>query len=337
MAADLKEALRRALPPGLDALLDLEDTDDPGRLLLALGQVLQDTGDDPVERLRAELSLLGAGPLGIADREAACGLAESESARNGSWEQRRQQVIARLREAGPPTLDHIRAVVQPFLQYSNMSDIAIVEVPRDDLRILHSRVWGGPATTPPTIHVEWVVADDPVVSATGAQVDLYLTSVDLSLVTATLTTPDGYPVPFGGGGGIGRGSAVALLQPTVRLYAREVAGRSIAGTWQLSLVSAGGPDTLLGATLFVEGIGRNAAGGDGLGAAKFQWAVVVEDAKLGPGYNLAGAAAALRRINYATRSVFLARRSIGGGALPPGSFAAVVDDPNCLADAALCG
>ena len=91
-----------------------------------------------------------------------------------------------------------------------------------------------------------------------------------------------------------------------------------------------GTGTVTAAGLFAEGFGRDAAGNDGLGSAKFFWGPVVEPHLLGASADLKAARAAVQRITYATRVGELLLRSSGAGAAPLGVFAAIPDDPGAV-------
>lgn len=138
-------------------------------------------------------------------------------------------------------------------------------------------------------------------------------------------------------------NTVMHLAPTgqgLRLYYPQFDGAPVAGTWTL-LVTTASTVRAYGAGLFVEGRGR-VVGWDGtwyqgLSGAKFQWGVMVEDSKLGSGYNLDAARLAIQRITYARSIGNILRRSVGAGALPAGQFAAVPDDENTIPDQCIPG
>lgn len=329
---ELRDEIIGAMPPDITDVIDFDRGDIPGDLVTAEAQLFLARGIEDVERLRREAS-----PLtvleDIPEWEAVMGMTESVVARSGTPAQRRAQIISRLRERGATTVEMVRAVLQPFLQYADPSQIVVQEVDRGALRAKHTRIWTGLETFPPEAVITWKVRDDARVSRAGAQVDLLLNTTDLSKVTATLRAPDATPVVVNR---IGRGARTGL-EPNVRIYFKPHAGNVIYGTWQLSLTSTNVGDTVERAELFVEGEGRDSKGYDGLGAMKAQWGVVVEEDKLGPGADLRGALAALRRINYATRATFLIRRSRGAGALPPGNLVAIPDNPGTIPDACIPG
>lgn len=329
---ELREEIIGAMPPDVTDVIDFDEGDIPGDLVTAEAQLFLVRGIEDVEALRRE-----AMPLTVLEDlpewEAVTGNTESEITRNGTPEERRAQLISRLRERGATTVAMVRAVMQPFLRYADPTQIIVREVSRNDLRAKHTRLWTGLQTFPPQAVITWKVRDDARVSRAGAQVDLLINTTDLARITATLRAPDATPVVLTN---IGRGPRSGL-EPNVRLYFKAHAGNVIYGTWQLTLDSSNIGDTVERAELFVEGEGRDSKGYNGLGAMKAQWGVVVEEDKLGAGADLRGARAALRRINYATRASFLIRRTRGAGALPPGNLVAIPDNPGAIPDACIPG
>lgn len=334
--AELKEELIGGIPS--DNPLDWND--DPGKLMDALAGVLYDRGVAQVEALRHELCPATATET-LPDWEDAIGVRETWTAREGSIAERRGQVISRLRERGPMTLDRIRSVLQGYLQYADPADILISEVSRTALRTAHTRTWTGSSVfTATQASVKIVVWDDPRVSRAGAQVDLtFSAAVDLSLLTASLYAPDSNLVGWGGSTPLGKGTA-----SSVRLYAPGHAGAAIFGTWELVISISAGSGTLTRVDLFVEGRGRDVRGGDGLGSAKFWWAPIIEKPKIKGGTATAneiaraieGAQAAVARINYATRRGDVALWPEGVMA-PPADVDAIPDDPHTIPDMCIPG
>ena len=195
-ATELSRELIEAFPPGTEDVLDFDD--DPGRLLLGMAQVLKAHGTD-----RADVAHRESTPLTCIDQmpawEAALGLTATDLAHVGSLSQRRAQVFARLREFGPPTLQTIRSIIAPLLDYADASQLAIVEVSRPLLRAAHTYAWSGSLNfNAVSAQLSWRVADDAKVSASGAQVDLTFTHAELANVGVALRAPDGrYLFPDG--------------------------------------------------------------------------------------------------------------------------------------------
>jgi hypothetical protein len=320
--AQVKDQLIGLFPPGSEKVIDWQD--EPGDLVDAVAGVVKEVGTDLAEKLYIEVNPTTATDL-IPRWESSFRLAGSDVALFGDLQARRNQVISRWREKGPPTLAKIRAVVGPLLDYADPSQLQIIETDRDVLRAMHTYPWVGSKTfTLPPALIKWVVRDDAKVSRAGAQVDITINAPDLAQIQLSLTAPDGTQQDVGPL--FGRGSGVG----TFRAFFPKLAGAAIRGTWQMLIYSYTGSGTITSAQLFVEGFGRDSLGNDGLSAAKFYWGVVAEPTKMGPRANLRAAAAAIKRINYATRLGVLIRRSIGSGALPVGQFAAIPDDPNTI-------
>lgn len=330
-AADVRQGLLDALPSGFSQVLDLDDPEGPGPLLLGLAEVLLDHGVTPAEALRREANPATA-TENLPTWEGTLGLERSTIALRGDVAQRRAQLLSRLREFGATTRENAQQIVGLLLDYADVSQLKVLEVDRAVLRAAHTRTWTGSANfTAVPLTVAWTVADTAQVSAAGAQVDVQIDHPDVGVVLVKLTAPDGASATTQG---IGRGAAAMSLY---RLYFPSLRGRQVGGAWQLEISASSGTGTLSKADLFVEGFGRDPAGFDGLGSAKFFWGPVAEPNLLGPKADLEAARLAVRRINFATRKGNLLLRSSGTGALPAGSFAAIPDDPGAIPDACIPG
>jgi hypothetical protein len=302
---DLKTELIAGFPSGMEDWIDWFDPDGPGPLLEADAHVLEDCGTGKVDELRRELSPLTCSIQGIQRWERTLGLQNSKVTIAGTETRRRAQVLARLREYGPPTKALVQTVLNAFLVYDDQTQIVILESRRDLLRVKNAKTWNGSEPFGPgtTATLTWVVWDDPRVSKGGAQVDLNVTCADLGTLEATLTAPDGtahsVPLPIGVGARAGGPGGVSL-----RLYFPQFVGHTtIFGTWTLELTSNNVGDNVIQGILLVEALGRYhdwlGKPRDGLGAAMYEWGVVVEQAKLGAGAELQSALQAVWRLSYA--------------------------------------
>ena len=333
-ATGLKAALIGAFPPGSHAVIDWDGS--PGAHMGACAKVLQ-KGVDAVNLLRVEVN-----PLTMTQKlgewERALGLGP-DAAALADVPQRRRAVTSRFREiAATTTKPNVQAIIAPLLAYSDPSSLAVVEVSAAAIRTAHSYIWEGTQTFSGSTVIGLYVRDDAKVSDAGAVLDIEITHTDVSVISCDLTAPDNTAVSITAGS-VGRGAASTT---TYRLYFPTMAGVACGGRegglWRFAIRTDGTTTgTLFSAKLYVDGIGRPLPGQDALGAVAYRWAVVVEDSKLGTGYNTYQAREALQRINYAARSVALARRSVGAGALAAGDFACVVNDPNCVAGCAIVG
>lgn len=306
---DHKAELIAAFPPGTEDWLDWLDPDGPGPLMEALGHALEDAGSAKVDELRLELSPLTCSIQGIARWERTLGLQNSKTTIAGTERRRRAQVLARLREYGPPNKHLVQTILNAFLVYDDQAQIEIIESDRQLLRLAHQKTWNGPAAfgQGTTATATWIVRDDPRVSKGGVQVDLNLLCADLGTLQITLFAPDGtsyqVPQPIGFGPSMLGGPGGTRL----RIYDQRffVGHPHIYGTWRMEVTSAtvGPGDTLFQAILLVEGLGRyfdwQGKPRDGLGAAMYEWGVVCELAKMGPGFDLEGARGAVKRLSYA--------------------------------------
>lgn len=332
--AELKQLLVSLLPAGSEDLYDLDNSANLGRTLNALAGTLKEVVADRVDQLKLEVN-----PSTIVedvpDWEDACGLSATDLARFGTLEQRRNAVLSVLREHGSFSIPDLQAGLAPYLLYTDPSAIEIIETDRAALRTAHTYsdstplVVGALSTASRRLNV----LDDPRVSPAGAQVSINLTG-NLAELRFTLTAPDGtqrlWPVRFLGDG--------AVTGQIYTLYAPELAGVAIRGNWTLSLTTGASGATLNSWSLFVEGLGVNLTGpppyppgrnGEGLGAAMFQFLVMVDPTLLGTGYDLGGAYRAIQRLkpahvlgNYGLKSQY-------------GDNCAIPDDPQTLPDRCL--
>lgn len=335
-ALALKQELIAAFPPGTDKLWDWNHPDGPGPFLEAVAQLLDVCGAQKIDQLRAELQPSTAIEK-LPEWESTLAIQGTRIAQLGRTKQRQAQVVSRLREWGSATtLAAIRAIVGPLLDYADPSQLVILEVDRDVLRAAHTYRWSGLVTftfaTSGTVY--FYVPDDTFVSPSGAQLDITIDlAANLANVGCTLYAPDGTHYSIG----IGNIGDVTPATGTWRLYFPKFAGVPVGGIWKLVIGTISGTGYITAAGLFVEGLGRDSTGNDGLGGAKFQWAVVWDPALLGPDADLQAAAAAIERINYATRIAHLASRSRGLGKLPAGQLAAIPDDPGSIPDGCIPG
>lgn len=328
---ELKAALLGGFPPGAEDAWNFEAA--PGQNLEAIAKLVDEKLVAPLDVLATETSPLTAA-ANLPRWERALGI----TALAATLAQRRAVVLSRLRELGRiVTRPMVQGVLAPLLDMADASEVVVIESDRDALRALHSYPWSGSesfTTTPATVYFR--VLDDAAVSSAGAQVDITVTYSDASLLTATLTAPDGTTATVSY---FARGAAA---HTTYRLYFKSLAGAAVGGprggTWSLAVATTGaGSGTITAASLFVEGFGRDGTLHDGLGAAVWFWGVMVEDDKIGPGADLVAARRALARIRYACRPASLLRRSNGPGKLAAGHYAAIPGDVNALPNAALPG
>jgi len=301
---EVKQLLVSLLPPGSEQLYALRNTDKIGGVFYALAQTLKQYGTDRVDQLRLEVNPSTMTEK-IVDWEEACGLTNTPLARFGTTEQRRNAVLAVLREHSSFCLDDLRAAVQPYLNYQDPSQIQILETDRVALQALHTYqnltplAIGSNSTEGSTIRV----LDDPRVSPAGAMVHISFTG-NLSEVQFILTSPSGAPyVKFWLAEELGTGAVTDAIRV---LYAREMAGAPIYGDWTLYVRTGAAAATLNAWSIFVEGLGVNYDNsmppnriGEGLGAAMFDFAVVADPALVGTGYNREGAYGAILKFKPA--------------------------------------
>jgi len=331
--AELRRLLIALLPDGSEDLYALETTDFIGGTINALAGALKFNVADRIDQLRKEVNPATI-EESIADWEAACGLSHTVLASFGTAEQRRNAILSVLREHGSFSLDDIRAAVQPYLVYADPSQIEIIEPDRIAQQAAHTYPYASPmtATFPNNAASSSVfVADDPRVSPAGATINLNLTGL-LDEVRFRLTAPDGYTKNWLGGF-LGSGS---VTNQNFVLYAPEMAGRKILGNWTLTVTAGNTTNaTVNNWSIFVEGLGVNYDGatppnriGQGLGAALFEFLVVIDPALVGTGYDYEGAYRAVQRIKpaHVLGNIVVKNTVMGGGLL------AIPDEPTTLPD-----
>ncbi len=339
-AQDLTDELIAGWPPGvLGDLISLTDPAGPGPLLSVLGELLRRYGTAQVDALRLELSPLTCSVATLATWEAALELDLTRIAQQGTPDLRRRQVLSRLRQWGAATRALVRAVVYPYLAYAAASDVRILEVSRDALRLLHTYTWTGSAAIVlgTSITRTLTVRDSPRIARGGVQVDLTFSApTDLArLGPVDLTAPSGDSRTWGRGS-IGRG-----LRDSVRLYAPAAEGQASYGDWSVSVTT--GSNTAVDVTeiaLFAEAAGVyldwQGVRHDGRGAQIFEWGPVVEpNLQVSSDYDLDAADLEVQRLSHACRRGTLLRRPLDLNVAPPGDLGAVVDDDWCICDLAV--
>ena len=302
---DVFAALLAELPDGSQDLYKLGKTDAIGGTLWSIaGGLLEITSQIDSLRLGIPSKIVAT----IPEWESACGLSQTATARSGTTAERRNAVLAILRQRGSFARDDIRAAIQPYFLYANPGDIVINEPDCPALQIAHTySAAGGPWNCVPSNTIDIVVAgDEAPVSQAGALITINLTCIaSLAELEFSLRSPDGFIVQKG----------PLLLSEwgesstaeDFRVYFPEMRGRKTDGTWKLTVKSPSGPTTANAVDLFVEGVGNvyNYATtpptitGQGLGATKFTWDVTADPLLLGVGYDLVGALRVLQRIKPA--------------------------------------
>lgn len=322
---DLKEELIAAFPAGIEDVIDFDDPDGPGPFLEAVATVLKERGTDQVDQLRDELCPTTATSGTLLSWEKSLNVDQNKIALGGSVAARRNQVNARLRERGTLTKGMIQAVVGLLLDYSDVSQLVVLECPRDLLRAAHTRsnlfaFGAGIALNAPITSLFSNWRDDPRVAESGPQVDLDIAG-NVANVAVTLTGPGGQAQTWAAGT-LGRGTRVQ--GDWVRVYFPSLAGVAIFGTWTLLVTGTAG-ETLYEARLFCEATGRyldyRNVTQNGLGSEIFHWGVVAEESKMGANADVSAALAALKRISYGGASMHMVRRTGGTNALAAGKFA----------------
>lgn len=342
--AEVEDQLLRFLGGGIKARLGPRLRD----YYYGIAAALKTWCADQVDVARRELNPLLMEQK-VPDWEAAMALGDSKIAKTGTITARRHQVIAQLRQHGSLSIPDLRAALQPFFLYADPAQIEVIETDRAALRTAHTyagtTAGGFPAAVPtafPPRVIFFNVIDDGPVGPAGAQLRLKLSGYPNEM-TIALVGPDGVTQQaFWAPGYLPEGPVVEqqymLYAPRDKVFgqsytATKLAGQ-VAGQWSLRILAPGGHmSTVHEADLFVEAVGRNAKGGDGLGAAMFEFQVVADPALLGPGADLAAADKLIQKIKpgYTLGRVLRKSGVMGGGRL------AIPDTDSAIPDAGIPG
>lgn len=336
---EVRQMLLGALPPGLSKALgpDLQ------LILEGIAAALKQECADLLDKLRKEINPATCTEL-LPEWEVAFSLTETAAAKYGSTTARQNQVLAAWRQNAPNSIPSLRALMQPFFLYADPDQIQVLETDRAALKTAHT--YGADASG---VNVPvgfpgggtnfWVIDDGPVADA-GAQLSINIDGW-LEELTFTLTGPDGasqqafWDVGFVGSGQVVDTNFVLYAPrdvnfgtPTNPLYVR---GNTL-GRWRLQVVSRG-PHTarINGASLFVEAVGLNARGGEGLGSVMHEFAIVADPALLGIGNDLDAA----RRVLLKNRPAWTGSSIVKKNPVMGGGLLAIPDEPTTLPDASI--
>lgn len=343
-AKELLDFMLQGLAPGIADSWDLQPNPaDPDfyEELYAVAQSLKFAVKDRIDQLKTERNPAAAVEK-LQDYELALGLLQTRTAQFGTIAQRQGQVVGRFRESGGLTKFSIQTVMQAYLRYASPADILVIEADRPATKAVHTYAFPAPLVLTGTTNLTINVPDDSYVSDGGAQLRINVEVAGSGTAgIIELAGPDGFRhrwdvFDYRSLGVVVGMNTVFDLELRAQDFAPQLADdgytwvrRKINGTWTLTLKFL---DKLNSAGLFVEGVGRNAAGQDGRGAALFTWGVLAETAKLGAGADLLGAAEAVRRMDHC---------HLNGHLLLDGhditSLAAIPDDPNAIPDECIPG
>jgi len=313
---DSFELVLQHLPPRFRRWMAIEATDTVGAALRALAMGFKRYGFDVLDQLRRELNALEMVDR-IPDWEAIMGLSSGRVARFGTDSLRRAQIIARRRERGLPNEERILG------SFAALCGAGGVEVLEHSRAALTAENWyeitsvALPAAIASSADTELTFdcGDNAPAGRMGAQFRVKVThpSVeDLSLKIYAPDTDSSASLSFGSG---------AVTGKVFVFYWPGAASKTITGTWRVVITDSGGAggtiedpaaDGITG--LFVEGIGRSAAGFDGLGANIFEWAVRVDESAMPSStYSRDAARDIVRRWNPEHCRGYLVLKNLNGG------------------------
>lgn len=327
-------ALKSLLPPGAQDLYDFAEGD-VGRILEGLAEAWKTYGYDPCDQLAANVNPLTCDAGTLATWEVVLGLSLTRIAARGALEQRRSQVISKLREAGPTSRPNVRSIIGPLLGYVDSTQVVIIEANRTALREAHT--YSYPAGVIPALgFYDQIIRifDSGKVSRAGARIYVNITILAVESVSISIRTPDGTNYVVAAVGSLGTG---AVVDQQYSFFLPAVRGEAIAGNWELFVENAGvgaGTVNVLGTTkrtdIFVEGIGRvDFTDQQGLVSGVFSWGVLVDPTLVGQAHaaDLDAARAALLRIKQGHTFASLI---VGSSIAPGGCWIPDVSLPDAL-------
>lgn len=295
VAEEVADLVKQLYPPG--TFYDWESRfADPYKWLLGLGDLFLERAFNVVSALWREVSPATAIDK-IPDWEAALGLKSTYAAQRGATEQRRNGVLAKLRESGAFTIRNAAAVLALALGYETGVDPLIYETDRAALRSLHTYwswsmeaedIWGNPRLVKPTdgsntwVDVfatggswcQWTwPADGGKVTTSGLVLDVRLASGSSS------ATPIDVRLSCGTYSKTWTLTLLSTSQIVYRLYApTEFLGAPVAGRWILEMrdsVTDTREVSIFAAQLFVEGMA------DGLADPTVEWGAFADPLLMG--------------------------------------------------------
>lgn len=313
--ADVRGLFLQLWPPG--RLYDWHNPESRiSRFIDGCAEALKTFGYDVLDRLHREIS-----PSrcidDIPDWEKALGLTSSYTALNGTIDQRRAGIIAKLREFGAFTLPNARAILAPLLGYADGSKLQMLEVDRTAMRAAHTYTNTQAQSSTYVVASSVYVNDGGTLSSAGAQVRVQLPAAPTLPLTFYLLAPSGKYTSWAAGK---LGPASAQYQ----LYEHTLVGTPCNGTWTFYVVanSFSAPVALSSWSLFVEGAGLSGLGGD-----MVDWGTYADPALMGSSGvppDLQAARTAIARIEHAHTRGYLLR-----------SLVAIPDAPLTLPDSTL--
>lgn len=233
--ADAIRIIKEAWPPRSDSLYDWNDPDAlVAKIFDALGIVFKLYGFDQSDRVFREVNPLTTVEL-LPAWEALLGISLSDTAlRVRSADQRRQTVLARLREMGPLTVHNLAAIFATMAGYVAPQRPEVIEMGEAAMRPanLYTDTLGGAIPTGTTFDATNLIRHTPtlldggIVWDAGVRVTLNLSAMSSDALHIRLTGPDFTTADWLGG---------PNLTTAVTLRSAAHAGRPIHGTWKLQI------------------------------------------------------------------------------------------------------
>lgn len=337
-ATEALQIFQSLFPPGSEQLYDWTNTGSEFyKLLLAKAETYKHWGFDYADLVRQEF-MPSSAVLKVGDWETALGTTPpASSATQTAIADRQSAVVGKLRESGAFTLANIRAAVEPLLGYdgADLGTLQIVECTRSSLTTAHTYSPASLSTIIPasgSVANTIAVTDDGAVSVAGARLVLTLSHANPDQLSVTLAGPSGSYGTASETIAAGWLRKRSLTNEATYWYALSstLVGKSICGTWTVTVSTGTSPGTLHALTMFVEGVGAlTASGGQGQGSEIFEWGAWADPTKVGPNPDYEGARRAIARLNpgHALGNIIRSSSTVGAGTLQ-----AIPDDTACIPD-----
>jgi hypothetical protein len=247
-----------------------------------------------IAQLHAELNPQTAN-LRLPDYELWLGLTQTPIVISGTIDQRRNQVLSKMREQGASTVNNIVGIIAPLLGMLP-ANVQVIESNQASITTAHTYSNSTGASIGSNSSVtQSVYVPDSGYSDAGAQVSVTITSTNPEQLSFVLTDPSGnqYTMPAG------TIPAGALTSTAAPVNFVKVSGSTfVVGSWSLQISTGSAACTLVSWSLFVEGL----AVAQDTGGARFWFGVFADPVHLGEtgvSANFAAARAALLRIQPA--------------------------------------
>lgn len=334
---EARSLLLQLLPPGIERAFDFtpgpdpqdpaSGASDPWLIVDAAAEGMRLALSDNIDQASLDADPVQLGALGASSWEDVLALAQTQVTLYGTQAERLQQILGRLRVWGLPTDANTQAILAAYFGLAS-TDVEIVTTARADLTAAHTyppEVDTGYTVAAGDNAIRYDVADDAKVSKGGVEWLFTLTHASVEDLSVTISDPAYATTVSFPAGCLGSGS---VTSQAFILRSPGHAGLAVGGAWVVTVHNAGANVGAIdsGSGLFVEGIGRDTTGNDGLGAGIFEWSARLPSSSATYALSVLPEALLLvERIQPAGTRGGLALRMTDGGS------SALLGDANCIA------